>query len=111
MTIEELFDKENTNISDYYSKAHDWYNFHNKNLNSIKGLPEDFNYRMGISFNNIDNLEGLPKMFNSEIIIYNTNIKSLDGLNDVLNPKNFIGLRWGFIVSEYKRLGKHHLLI
>ena len=116
MDINDLLKKENKELNEYYNKTYNTFDFSFKGLTSLNGLPEKFNYNINIVCNSITNFKGLPKKFNSEILIsstaYLTNcIQTLDGLNDILDPKNIKGLKWDFIVSEYRRLGKHHLLV
>ena len=132
MNIIELLNKNYKFLTDYYEKSQDYYNFFNKDLTSLyglpdsfnndidlehnrltslEGLPENFNSELDVNDNQLINLEGLPENFNAKIYLYNNPIESLDGLNDVLLPKNIYGLDKDFIVSEYIRLGKHHLLI
>ena len=111
MNIKKLIDYEDKKINDYYDNSFDWYDFNYKTLTSLEGLPEDFNNELNVSDNKLQDLKGLSKNFNSKIYLYNNPIENLDGLNDVLNPNNIEGLKWEFIVSEYKRLNKYHLLI
>ena len=133
MTIKELLTITNKKFEDYYNIINnDTYllidkaltsleglpedtnrnlNLSTNQLKTLEGLPEDFNAELIMSENKLKNLKGLPKNFNSEIWLYNNPIESLDGLNDVLDPEKIIGLDKDFIISEYKRLGKHHLLI
>ena len=111
MNINELLKKENTTIKNYYTVKLDIYGIYDKNLTSLEGLPDDFNSDIYLHMNELKNLKGIPKYFNSNIYLYDNPIKSLCGLNDVLDPRKIYGLRWNFIISEYKRLGKHHLLV
>ena len=132
MTVKEFFIKENKELEKYYDEYYDIFDFsfkklisleglpkdfntelwlHDNNLQNLKGLPKDFNNFIDLKNNKLKNLEGLPEKFKSEIYLYDNPIESLDGLNDILNPKNIYGLDKDFIISEYKRLGKHHLLI
>ena len=110
MTIKTFMDIYETNINDYYEKL-DKYNFINKNLTSLEGLPEDFNSEINLYSNYLTSLKGLPKNFNSKIWLFDNEIKTLEGLNDVLLAENIIGLNKDFIIREYIRLGKCHLLI
>ena len=111
MNIKELCIKENKKFRDYNNgNYYNYYNFCDKNLTSLEGLPEDFNSEIYLNHNNLKNLKGLPKNFNSILSLYNK-IETLDGLNDVLDPRKIRGLSWNFVVSEYIRLGKAHLLV
>ena len=113
MNIAELLIKEGKNLEDYFYSFPPpaQYGFIGKNLTSLEGLPEDFNFDISFNANRIRNLKGLPKKFNSKIWLAFNELESLDGLNDILDPKNIEGPEWDFIVNEYIRLGKHHLLI
>lgn len=114
MNISELMKNEETNIKDYFrykQREGIFYDFSEKQLTSIKGLPNDFNEDLDFYRNELKNLEGLPENFNSSIFLCENPIESLNGLNDILSPKNILGLDNDFIVREYIRLGKAHLLI
>lgn len=111
MNIKELLEKDNKKISFYKEEYGDvWFNFSYEHLTSLEGLPDDINDKLVLTKNPLKDLKGLPEKFNN-VIFLDKEISSLDGLNDVLDPKNIRGLDWDFIVSEYKRLGKHYLLV
>ena len=133
MNIKELCFKEDKKFEDYYNiKNNDTYLLINKGLTSLEGLPEDFNSDLHIEYNNLKNLKYLPENFNSELWLQNNNLKTLkglpknfnniiylnnnpietlNGLNNALDPRNIIGLNEKFVISEYQRFGKAHLLI
>ena len=111
MNIDQLLEKENKKIKDYYDVIFKWYDFSGKNLISLEGLPDDFNNKIYLNDNKLKNLQGLPEGFNARIFLRNNPIENLDGLNNVLNINYIIGLDKDFIFNEYRRLGKYHLLI
>ena len=87
MNIIELLKKEDKNFEDYFISEIGYY-FVDKNLIFIEGISKHFNNQIWLD-----------------------NIETLNELNNILDPKNIIGLKEKFVISEYQRLEKHHLLI
>lgn len=84
MSIGKFIESTGKDIDYFWNDRDEIYDFsmENGSINSLEGLPENFNDSLDVSNNNITSLKGLPKNYNADLLnVSNNKLKNFKGLS------------------------------